>query len=106
MFVSKILFLALMFHITGILPANETAHHRVDLQDGKSTITITATKFPGASANLTCKWFDPYGKLVDTQTKTQSCVATTNLVLPSHVAVDITNNENEQIVYDVMVESK
>lgn len=112
MFASKIiLFLALTFHITGLLPPNPglasaTVHHRIELQDGKSVITITASKSPTAHTNLTCKWFDPYGKLVDTQINTQACVATTNLILPSHVAVDITNLDSEQVVYDVLVESK
>jgi hypothetical protein len=100
------IFLSLTFHIVGLLSSGQTVHHRVELQDGKSTITITASKSLTDHTNLTCEWYDPYGKLVSTQTNTTACVATTNLVLPSHLAVNITNTDNEEVVYDVLVESK
>lgn len=83
--------------ITSTLSAHHQRDEQVVVDSGKWNIEV----FTSADASdLTCT-FSHLGQVVLKQEHTRHCFATTDLVLPAYITVNVANNENHEITYKV-----
>jgi hypothetical protein len=96
-------------HITGNLATKGTygawVTQRINLQDGVNVINVSASA-NGKNTYLDCKFTEPSGA-VHNQLHTQLCTLKTNrLSVPWHMDVQLVNDNDGPVTYDIAVETE
>lgn len=80
---------------------------RVDLDSGKSMVDVELFDpelKPAPNMKLSCRFFDPYGNVASEQKNVMACRVNTNvLTLPSHLNIEITNDNPNRATFEVRV---
>ena len=96
-------------HITGHLATKGTngawARHRIDLQEGTTVVNVSAAA-NGKNTYLNCVFSDPLGTNTVIEHHVLLCDANVKrLALPSFMVLDIANDNNGPVDYDITVQN-
>jgi hypothetical protein len=89
--------------ILGNLKSLDSVTKKVTLDKGESEIEVYSTY---EKVDLTCQFFDSSGNLALVQKNTDYCHGKSNLIKPDYVKLIITNNQDRNVDFRILVHTK
>ncbi len=85
--------------ILGGLKPHETIVRGVNIPEGKTVIEV----WTGDNSKISCQFLDVNGNIGLEEDHVNRCVGRANIVLPWHLNVKITNDENQETDFKIWI---